>query len=111
MPAILDSLFHNVVDTTSSPIRVEGGGGGEPRSGGTLRFKKFIWPNDINSGCFRFHVSQNEARSMPSLTSQSCGDSLLTVHLAGQVGAIYRPPEHRCMPDRPMNETSVKVNH
>ena len=26
MPAILDSLFHKVVNTTSSPIRVEGGG-------------------------------------------------------------------------------------
>ena len=26
MPAILDSLFHKVVNTTSSPIVVEGGG-------------------------------------------------------------------------------------
>ena len=26
MPAILDSLFHKVVDSTSSPIEVEGGG-------------------------------------------------------------------------------------
>ena len=26
MPAILDSLFHKVVDTTSIPIGVEGGG-------------------------------------------------------------------------------------
>ena len=26
MPAILDSLAHKVVDTTSSPIGVEGGG-------------------------------------------------------------------------------------
>ena len=29
MPAILDSLFHKVVNATSSPIGVEGGGGGE----------------------------------------------------------------------------------
>ena len=35
MPAILDGLFHKVVDTTSSPIGVEGGGGGESRSGKT----------------------------------------------------------------------------
>ena len=39
MPAILDSLFHKVVNTTSSPIEVEGGGGGEPQSGGTLQYK------------------------------------------------------------------------
>ena len=36
MPAILDSLFHKVVDTTSSPIEMEGGGGGEPQSGGNF---------------------------------------------------------------------------
>ena len=28
MPAILDSLFHKVVNTTSTPIGVEGGGWG-----------------------------------------------------------------------------------
>ena len=38
MPTILDSLFHKVVNTTSSPIGV--GGGGEPQSGGTFQFKK-----------------------------------------------------------------------
>ena len=47
---------------------------------------------------------------MPSLTSQSCSDSLLAVYLAGQVGAIYRPPKHPWMPDRPMNAASVKVD-
>ena len=52
--------------------------------------RKFVWPNDINSGCFLLHISQNVARSMPSLTSQSCGDSLPAVCLARQVGAIYR---------------------
>ena len=36
MPMILDSLFHKVVDTTASPIGVEGGGGGKPQSGGNL---------------------------------------------------------------------------
>ena len=61
------------------------------------------------AGCFRLHMSQNVATSMPSLTSQSYGDSLPAVCLAGQVGAIYRPPEHP-MPDRPVNEASVKVD-
>ena len=41
MAAILDSLFHKVVNNTSIPIGVEGGGGGEPQSGGILRYKKF----------------------------------------------------------------------
>ena len=40
MLAILDSLFHKVVANTSITIGVEGGGGGEPRSGETLWFKK-----------------------------------------------------------------------
>ena len=60
---------------------------------------------------FGFAFSQNVATSMPSLTSQSCSDSLSAVCLEGQVGAIYRPPEHRWMPDRPVNEASVKVDH
>ena len=94
MPAILDSLFHKVVNTTSTPIGVEGGGGGEPQSGETFRYKNFLWPNGFNSGCFQLQMSQNVTTSMPSLTSQSCSDSLLTVCLVGQVGAIYRPPEH-----------------
>ena len=76
MPAILDSLFHKVVNTTSIPIGVEGGGGGEPRKGGKFRCENFLWPNGFNSGCFQLHTSQNVATSMPSLTSQSCGDSL-----------------------------------
>ena len=85
MPAILDSLFHKVVNTTSIPIGVEGGGGGEPRSGRKFRYKNFLWPNGFNSGCFQLHMSQNVARSMPSLTSQLCGDSLSAVCLAGKL--------------------------
>ena len=56
-------------------------------------------------------MSQNVATLIPSLTIQSCGDSLLAVCLARQVGAIYRPPKHPWMPDRPVNEASVKVDH
>ena len=56
--------------------------------------KTFLWPPGFNSGRFQLHMLQNVATSMPSLTSQSCSDSLLAVCLAGQVGAIYRPPEH-----------------
>ena len=101
MLAILDSLFHLVVNTTSSPIGV--GGGGEPQSGRTFQFKKIYMAKWHQS-------SQNEATSMPSLTSQSCCDSLPADCLAGQVGAIYRPPKHPWMPDRPMNEASIKVD-
>ena len=73
--------------------------------------KTVLWPNGFNSGCFQLHMSQNVATLMPSLTSQSCGDSLPAVHLAGQVEAIYRPPEHQWTPDRLLNEASVKVDH
>ena len=102
MPAILDSLFHKVVDTTSTPIGVEGGDGrgatkwrdlslaqptllyaplfsrgvykrvGCARLAGPSNSKKIIWPN---SRSFWLHISQNVATSTPSLTSQSCGDS------------------------------------
>ena len=77
---------------------------------GPSNSRKFIWPNYINSGCFQLHISQNVARLIFSLTSQSCGDSLLAVCLTWQVGAIYRPPKHQWTPDRPMNEASVKVD-
>ena len=111
MPTILDSLFHKVVNTTSIPIGVEGGCGGEPLSGRNFQYKNFLWLNGFKSGCFQLHASQNVATSMPSLTSQSSSNSLLAVYLDGQVGAIYRPPEHPWMPDRPMNEASVKADH
>ena len=110
MPAILGSLVHKVVNTTSIPIGVEGGSGREPRSYRKFQYKNFLWPNCFNSGCIQLHTSQNVATSVPSLTSQSCSDSLLAVCLAGQVGAIYRPPEHPWMPDRPVNEASVKAD-
>ena len=51
----------------------------------------------------------NVATLMPTLTSQSCGDSLPAVCLAGKVEAIYRPPEHPWKPHRPVNEASVKA--
>ena len=77
MLAILDSLFHKVVNTTNISIgwRVWGGG------------------------------------VMPSLTSQFCSDSQPAVCLAGKVGAINRPPKHPWMPDRTVNEASVKADH
>ena len=106
MPAILDSLFHKVVNTTSIPIGVVG----SHKVAGSSDTKLFLWPNGFNSGCFQFHSSQNVATSMPSLTSQSCGDSLPAVYLAGEVEAIYRPPKHPWTPHRPVNETSVKAD-
>ena len=100
-----------VVNTTSIPIGAEGGGGGGPRCGGKFRYKNFLWLNGFNSDCFQLHTSQNVARSMLSLTSQLYSDSLMAVCLAAQAGAIYRPPEHPWMPDRPVNEASVKEDH
>ena len=107
MPAILDSLFHKVADTTSTPIGVEG----SHEVVGSSGIKTFLWPNGFNSGCFQLHTSQNVATLMLSLTSQSCGDSLPSVCLAGKAEAINRPPEHPWMPDRPVNEASVKADH
>ena len=43
--------------------------------------------NGLNRGCFEVHMLQNVSKSMSSLISQSCGDSLPAV-LARQVGAI-----------------------
>ena len=77
---------------------------------GTSDTKTFLWPNGFNSGRFQLHMSQNVARSMPSLTSQSCSDFLPAVFLEGQVEAIYRPPEDPWTPDRPINEASVKAD-
>ena len=61
---------------------------------GIYDIKIFIWPNGIDSGCFEFNLLQNVAKSMLSLISQFCGDSLLAVCLSRQDGAIYRSPEH-----------------
>ena len=113
MLAILDSLFLKVVNTTSSPIGVEGGGMvGSYKVAGPSNIKTFLWPNGFNSGCFQLHMLQNVATLMPCRISQSCGDArhLLAVCLAVEVGTIYRPPEHPWMPDRPLNEASVKAD-
>ena len=48
--------------------------------------------NDIiNSGCFKLHISQNVARSMPNLITQLHGDSMPAICLSKQEAAIYRP--------------------
>ena len=104
MPAILD------ISQGSQYHKYYYRGGGEPRSGGKFQYKNFLWPNGFNSGCFQLHTSQNVATSTPSLTSQSCSDSLPSVCLAGKVGAIYRPPKHPWTPDRPVIEASVKAD-
>ena len=77
---------------------------------GPSNTKTLLWPNGFNSGYFQLYMSQNLATLMPSLTSQACGDPLPAVCMAGHVGAIYRPPEHRWTPDRPVNAASVKVD-
>ena len=79
---------------------------------GPSNTKTFLWPTGFNSDCFQLHMPQNVATYInASLISQSCYDSLLAVCLAGQVGAIYRLPQHPWMPDRPVNEVSVKADH
>ena len=83
---------------------------GSHKVAGTSYAKTFLWPNGFKSGCFQLHMSQNVATSMPSLTSQSCSDSLPSVCLAKQVLAINRPPEHPWIPDKPVNEASVKAD-
>ena len=83
---------------------------GSNKVAGPSDSKNFIWPNGFDSGRFQLHTSQNVATLMPSLTSQSCSDFLPVVCLARQVGAIYRPSEHQWMPDRPVNEASVKAD-
>ena len=74
--------------------------------------KNVLWPNGVNSGCFRLHMSQNVATYINTQSHQPvlC-DSLHAVCLAGQVGTIYRPPEQPWTPDRPVNKASVKANH
>ena len=110
MPAILDNLFQKLINTTNSPIEVEGGR--KATKWQDLRTQPFygqIMMASI-SGCFQLHMSQNVATSMCNLTSQSFVDSLPAVCLAGKVWAIYRSAEHPWTPDcRPVNEASVKA--
>ena len=57
---------------------------GSHKVAGPFDTKTFLWPIGFNSGRFQLHMSQNVATSMPSLTSQSCSDSLLAGCLPGQ---------------------------
>ena len=114
MPAILDSIFLKVVNTTSSPIKVEGGGWWGATKWRDLPIQKnSIWSNGVTiQAVFSSTYHKMQLHRCPvSAAMQSCGDSLLAVYLAGQVEAIYRPTEHPWTPDRPINEASVKVEH
>ena len=77
---------------------------------------KIIWPNGFNSDCFQLHISQNVATSMPSLTSQSCSNSQRAVCLARKLEPFSDHLSTRgCqtgpwMPDRPVNEATVKAD-
>ena len=68
--------------------------------------KIFIWPNGIYLGCFQLYISLNVAKSMPSLTSQSCGDILPAVCLSRQDEAIRA----LLMSDRLKKEDLVKAD-
>ena len=52
MPAILDSLFHKVVNTTSSQVRSH-------KVAGPSDTKTILWPTGFNSGRFQLYMSQN----------------------------------------------------
>ena len=55
--------------------------------------KKLKRPNGVN---LELHISQDVAKSMPSLISQLCGDSLLAVCCPGKMGQfIDHPSTHR----------------
>ena len=88
MPAILDSLFHKVINTTSTPI---GGvaGSHEVVGGSDL---KILYSHTVSIQAVFGHISQNVAKSMPSLTSWLCGDFLLAAYLFRQDGAICKLP-------------------
>ena len=98
MPAILDSLFHKVVNTTSIHIGVEGGGcWGATKWRGPSNAKAFLWPTGFNSGRFQLHMSQNVARSMPSLASQFCSDSRRLSAWPGKLEPFTdHPSTHGC---------------
>ena len=65
---------------------------------GSSDSKTFMWPNGVSSGCFQPHISQSVAKSMPSLTSQLCGDSLLAVCPPGKTGLFIDHPGTRGRP-------------
>ena len=97
MPAILDSLFYKVVNTTSTPVGVDSGGWWGAMKWQDLLIQKFLYGQmaSIQAVFSSPYVSQNLATSMPSLTSHSCGDSLPAVSLARQVGATRAPMDIR----------------
>ena len=49
-------------------------------------------------------------KSMATLTSQQCVDSLSALCLSWKDGAIYRPPERSWMSDRLEKEASEKLD-
>ena len=56
-----------------------------------FQLKKLYILNNVN---FKLYISQNVAKSIPSLINQSCGDFLPAVCLFKQDRANFRPPEH-----------------
>ena len=58
-----------------------GGGWGVVGSHKAFLIQKFLYGQMTSIQAVFIHISQNVAKSMPSLTSQSCGDHLLTVCL------------------------------
>ena len=90
LPAILDSLFSGLVNTTSTSIRVEcGGWWGSHKLAGSSDFKSELSQIvSIEALLSSTYVSQSVAKSMANVTSQSCGDLQPAVCLSRQDGAI-----------------------
>ena len=66
-------------------------------------------PNGINQGCFELQLSQNVAKSILNITSQSCNFNFLSaVCFSRQDGAIYRPSKHSDV--RQAKELSLSKN-
>ena len=103
LPAILDSLFSRLVNTTAHQLGwwVEDGVAG-------VLIQNFIVSN-ANRGHLERHKSQNVTKSMANVTSKSGGDSQLVAYLAWQVAASshLRPTEHPWISGRPQKQARI----
>ena len=86
------------------------GGGGEPRSGrlqlGSVIFK-VKWPK---GGLVAFNLSQNIAKSMANIISQSCGNFQQGDFLYKPTSGIQWTPDHSWTSDRPQKQASAKAD-
>ena len=58
---------------------------------------------------FHLHISHKAAKSMDKLIRQLCGELQPAVCLSRGVGAIWRPPKHSWMSDKPQKQATGKA--